>query len=58
MAGLAAAEGLEPLLVEGVLAPRRLVAEPPSPPADPLLVRLVWVDPARAALGAEAVARE
>jgi hypothetical protein len=38
--------------IEGVLAPRSLVAKPA-----PLAARLVWMDPARAAVGVDAVAR-
>jgi len=56
MVGSAAAEGPEPLDLEGVLSPRRLAPEPP--PAGPLVTRLVWMDPARAALGVDAVARD
>jgi hypothetical protein len=53
--GSAAAESREPADVEGVLAPR--AHSPAPPPAEPLAVRLVWLDPARTALGVEALAR-
>ena len=56
MAGSAAADGPEAVYVEGLLAPRRLVPEPP--PADPPVARLVWVDPTRAAIGIDALARD
>jgi len=55
VAGSAAAESPEPVDVGGVLAPRALAPAPP--PVDPLAVRLVWLDPARTALGVDAVAR-
>ena len=54
--GSAAAESPEPVDVESVLVPRALA--PAHPPADPLAVRLVWVDPARAAAGVDALARD
>ncbi|HSD29637.1 MAG TPA: hypothetical protein VLL75_20200 [Vicinamibacteria bacterium] len=65
MVGSAAAEGpesipvedgREPVAVEGVFAPRRLAPEPP--PAEPLAARILWIDPTRAAVGLEAVARD
>jgi hypothetical protein len=52
----AGAESPEPHGLDGVAAPRPVV--PASPPADPLSVRLVWVDPARVAVGVEVVARD
>ncbi len=45
-----------PIDLEGVLAPRNLVPEPPPP--GPLTARLVWVDPTRAALGVDGLARD
>ncbi len=55
MVGSAAADGPEAVDVEGVLAPRRPVSRPS--PADPLVTRLVWMDPTCIAVGAGAVAR-
>jgi hypothetical protein len=56
MAFSAGAEAREPGDIEGVPVPR--VLAPAPPPADPLAVRLVWLDPARVALGVDAVARD
>lgn len=44
-----------PIDIEGVPAPRELVSEPA--PSGPLAVRLAWMDPARAAAGADGIAR-
>jgi hypothetical protein len=54
--GSAAAESPEPVDIESVLVPRALAPAPP--PADPLAVRLVWVDPGRAAAGVDTLARD
>jgi hypothetical protein len=55
LAGSAAADGPEAVDIEGLLAPRRLV---PAPPPAESPVRLVWMDPARAAIGIDALARD
>ena len=45
-----------PVDIEGVLAPRKLAAEPP--PSRSAAARLVWMDPTRAATGVEWIARD
>ncbi len=45
-----------PVDIEGVLAPRELATVPP--PSGPLAVRLVWMDPTRAACGVDQIARD
>ncbi len=45
-----------PVDIEGVLAPRKLATEPT--PAGPFAARLVWMDPTRAAIGVDGIARD
>jgi hypothetical protein len=54
----AGAESREPADVESVLASRRLEPASAPRPADLLAARLIWIDPARVAVGLEAAARE